>query len=131
MSFVFTYIQYDIDLNTIIFSFIKHWSNSNETALYVRRLPRYLQDMSLFLMQIFFGRVFVATDIAFYFVMVIFPYLSHRFFSWHSFLEVQSICRGCRQYILLRGVLVITSWTSTRKDVLWIFCTLCDTCYQV
>ncbi len=82
MSFGFTYIQYDIDLNTIIFSFIKHWSNANETVLYVRRLTRYLQDMSLLLMQIFFGRVFIATDIAFYFVMVIFPYLSHRFFSW-------------------------------------------------
>lgn len=66
------------------------WGSSNS----VRWLTHYLQDTSLFLMQIFFWACVCSDRYSFYSVMVIFPYLCRRFFSWHRFLEVRSICRG-------------------------------------
>lgn len=43
----------------------------------------------------FWGGVCACSDrYSFHSVMGIFPYLCHRFFSWHRFLEVRSICRG-------------------------------------
>lgn len=66
------------------------WGSSNS----IKWLTHYLQDMSLFLMQIFFWACVCSDRYSFYSVMVIFPYLCHRFFSWHRFLEVRSICRG-------------------------------------